>query len=276
MRGHNTLVESQNACSSSFSPCTVWVQGSDSGGLPCHKSQDKCPLCPIKPTPALWSRLIALAQILNTDWIGVTRMGTPALILVEKEKLWGFQCLFIMLGWICISTLCYVPSVLTYLSEKSLEVCQRPFLQLYGIRLEVYVVFSTSWPAYAVPVLVPIWDEVRWVRVFILLDVFALILLRTSVCGGCFGCQLDTPVKRELLLRNRLHLIGQWTLTVGCFLELLINVPEPSPLWVVPSVNRWSWAVRGPYESQKQSVPCGLCCSCLPKPHLPTLVSGSD
>lgn len=62
----------------------------------------------------------------------------------------------------------------------------------------------------------------------------------------------------------------------GMFSWLLINVPEPNPLWVVPSVNRWSWAVQGPYGSQKQSVPCGLCCSCLPKPLLPTLVSGSD
>lgn len=180
-----------------------------------HKTSVLC--CTIKLTPALWSCLTALAQILNTDQSdenGHTCFDPGS----EGETLRFPVFICKCWGWICISTLCYVPSVLAYLSEKSLEVCQRLFLQLYGICLEVYVMFSTSWSAYVGPVLMPIWDEVRLVRVFILLDVFALILLRTSICGGCFGCQLDTPVKRELPLRNRLHLIGQWPPTVGCFL----------------------------------------------------------
>ena len=45
-----------------------------------------------------------------------------------------------------------------------------------------YINLST----YGMPVLMPIWDEVRLVRVFVLLDVFALILLRTSALWWLF------------------------------------------------------------------------------------------
>lgn len=52
------------------------------------------------------------------------------------------------------------------------------------------------------------------------------------------GCQFDTPRKREPLLQNCLIGLGAWL--SATFSWLLIG-GEPSLLWMVPPMHRWSW-----------------------------------